>query len=177
MRALIMISKRGAGPLVSVFGRANRCSHREYIMKTPTRLLVVGGMALAFGFCFVTAAAAPADGPQADIGKIADALAKGDMKAAQDQAKAVKADLEDVMHTFSLRTSKGAGVGPTPGAIKPDGIEAKLQNLTKRVMPADLKNDGAALERMAYITAAVAEIAKNHVPTEKKGEKDPAKWK
>jgi hypothetical protein len=82
------------------------------------------------------------------------------------------------MNMFRLRTAKGEGVGPKPGAIKPDGIEAKIYDMTKRDAPAaQLKSDGEALQRMAYIAAAIGEIAAHKAPTEKKGEMDPAKWK
>jgi hypothetical protein len=74
--------------------------------------------------------------------------------------------------------SGGEGIGAKPGAIKPDCIEIKIQYLGKRVPPTELKNDGTALQRMAYLTAAIAEVAQNKCPVEKKtGEKDPAKWK
>jgi hypothetical protein len=156
------------------------CTFWGYSMKSQTRLLLVAGPALALA-CWVCAqlTAAPPDGPQAEVRKIADDLAKSDTGKARDAAKSVadKNELADVMHMFSPRTAKGEGVGPKPGAIKPDGIEAKLYSMTKRVAPAELKNDGEALERMAYITAAIAEIAGHKAPKEKKGEMDPAKWK
>src|SRR5262249_34263922 len=138
-------------------------SQREYSMRTRIRLLVVGAAILALGAWVLQGAgpgtAADTDkGPREDVRKIADLIEKGDTAAAKTQAKAVaaKADLEDVMHAFSLRSSKGEGIGPTPGAVKPDGIEAKIQNMTKRPVPAELKEHGAALQRACYIAAAVA---------------------
>jgi hypothetical protein len=151
-------------------------------MSTPFRLLVIGCVSVALGITFEANAprafAAPDDGPKADVEKIADALQKGDTKTAEELAKAVvanvKDDLEEVMHLMSLRSAKGVGIGPKPGAIKPDGIEAKIQNWTKRVAPNELKGDEAkAYQRMAYITAAIGQVAMKS----DKGSKNPAQWK
>jgi cytochrome c556 len=154
-------------------------------MRTHARWLAAGVVTLAFGFWFLANAgsgvAADDKGPREAIHKIADALEKGDTAAAKSQAKAVadKNELEDVMHLFALRKVKGEGIGPKPGPnANQDGIEAKIMGLSKRVPPQELKTDAAALQRAAYITAAIAEIAQNKCPVEKKtGEKDPAQWK
>jgi hypothetical protein len=162
-------------------------------MRTHLRLLVVSSVTLALGFWLLAGAGSGVaddkkekkdNGPQADIRKIADLFEQGDLAGAKAQAKASAGkieDLEEVMNLFALRKADGKGgegIGPKPGAIKPDGIEAKLQNLTKRVLPNELKNDNAALQRMAYIAAAIAEIAQSKCPVDKKmGEKDPAEWK
>jgi hypothetical protein len=150
-------------------------------MTIPTRLFIVLSFALALAIWSNGAHTAfAADGPQADIRKIADALQKDDMKAAQAMAKTLAgtAEMEDIMHMFALRTSKGEGVGPKAGAIKPDGIEAKLMNMLKRPMsPEQLKSEAAAIERMAYISAAIGEIVVHKAPKEKTGEMDPEKWK
>jgi cytochrome c556 len=90
--------------------------------------------------------------------------------------------LADVMAVFKLRrTDKeakviGIGVGPKPGAILPDGIEAKLINLSRNVTPADM-NKVADLKRMAEISAAVASVA-THLPNDKakKTKDDIKKW-
>ncbi len=146
-------------------------------MRIEARLLAVSGMVLAMA---TLSFAEPPDGPQAEIRKIAEALEKGDMKTAQSMGKALaeKAEMEDIMHMFSLRSSKGEGVGPTANAIKPDGIEAKLLSILKRPMSAEqLKSEGPAIERMAYIAAAIGETVVHKAPKDKKGEMDPAKWK
>ena len=165
---------------------------REYSMRTHLRLLVAGSVTLAVGFCMLAGSGTTADdkkdkaakGPRDEVRKIADALAKEDTAGAKAQAKALAAkvdDLDDIMHMFSPRKPDGTGgegIGSKPAAIKPDCIEVKIQYLGKRVLPTELKNDNAAFQRMAYITAAIAEIAQNKCPVEKKmGEKDPAKWK
>jgi hypothetical protein len=164
-------------------------------MRTHLRFLVIGTAALAFGFWVLAGVGSGvADdkkdkkdkkdkGPNEELRKIADAFEKGDLAAAKTQGKAVadKSELEDVMHLFSPRKADGEGgegIGTKPGAIKPDCIEVKIQYLGKRVAPQELKNDNAALQRMAFITAAVAEVAQHKCPVDKKtGEKDPAKWK
>jgi hypothetical protein len=153
-------------------------------MRTHARLLATGIATLVLGIWFGMSAgsnAADDKGPREDILKIADALEKGGDPAAKAQAKAVadKNELEDVMHLFALRKVKGEGIGPKAGPVpNQDGIEAKIMALAKRVPPAELKTDGAALQRAAYITAAIAEIAQYKCPVEKKtGEKDPAQWK
>jgi hypothetical protein len=158
------------------------------------RLLVAGSVTLAIGCWFLGGAGSgrtaddkkdnAAKGPRDEVRKIADALEKDDAMGAKTQAKALASkvdDLDDIMHMFSPRKpdgSGGEGIGAKPGAIKPDCIEVKIQYLGKRVVAAELKNEKAAFQRMAYITAAIAEIVLNKCPVEKKmGEKDPAKWK
>jgi hypothetical protein len=163
-------------------------------MSTHLRFLVASSVTLAVGLWMVAGLGSgitlddkkgkAAPGPRDEVRKIADALEKGDTSAAKTQAKAVASkvdDLDDIMHMFSPRKPDGTGgegIGAKPGAIKPDCIEVKIQYLGKRVLASELKNDTVALQRMAYISAAIAEIAQNKCPIEKKmGEKDPAKWK
>src|SRR5580765_4027528 len=71
----------------------------------------------------------------AELEKIADLLDKGkadDAKKAADAfAKGKDFDMAEVMAIFKLRTKGGLGVGPKPGDIKPDGIEALAMNLEK----------------------------------------------
>ena len=108
------------------------------------------------------------------IDKLAKSLA--DKKA--DQVDALKKEnLDDVMNLFKLRKSGGFGVGNTPGAITPDGIELKIINLAKKTVAGDLKTQGDAIAEAAYRTAAIAEFALHKCPIEKKkGEKDPKDW-
>jgi hypothetical protein len=88
--------------------------------------------------------------------------------------------LVDVMSVFKLRRPGGfvigIGVGDKPGVIVPDGIEAKLINLSRRVRPADLDRV-ADLKRMAQIAAAVASVA-THLPSNraKATPADTMKW-
>jgi hypothetical protein len=55
----------------------------------------------------------------------------------------------------------GLGVGRKPGAVQPDGIEAKIAALAKTApSTAELEEQGDALVRMAQVTAAVAEVTR-----------------
>src|SRR5262245_12822049 len=111
------------------------------------------------------AAAAP------DIKKLADQVGKQkwDDLSRDGQVVGSVYPLLDVMNVLKLRRPRvgvsGIGVGDKPGAIVPDGIEAKLIALGKRVTPADL-NRAADLKRMAQIAAAVASVA-THLPSDK----------
>jgi hypothetical protein len=115
------------------------------------------------------------------VQKVADAL-KG-KKDVDDMAKEIagKEDLEDVMKLMLKRDAKQQnppfGVGAPVGAIEPDGIEAKLLNMSKQAMkPAKLQKEATALEEMGYRVAAIARVAK-HKPSEKvKTPKDKKDW-
>lgn len=116
--------------------------------------------------------------------KIADLFAKKDVVAAKRLAAetAKTDDLDVVMALFKLRSKKGLGIGDKPGAVKPDGIEAMILDLdNKKLKPGvvkALKTNAADIERMAYITAAIAEVAIHKCPVEKKQkDKDPKDWK
>src|SRR4051812_10988666 len=63
--------------------------------------------------------------------KVAEAIEKNDANAAKQASQALqKADLDVIMEVFKLRSKGGLGVGDK-GAVKRDGIEAKLQDLDK----------------------------------------------
>jgi hypothetical protein len=124
-----------------------------------------------------------ADEPTAAaIQKLADDVSKTKWeelsKTGADVAK--KTELEPVMDLLKLRRPgakvQGLGVGKVPGAIMPDGIEAKIINL--RSNPTVAARDQVDLIRMVEITAAVAATAVHQCPVETKmGQKDPATWK
>lgn len=87
---------------------------------------------------------------------------------------AKKHELENIMLGFKLRSKGGFGVG-AKGQIMPDGIESKIQALTKgKMSPAQLMKEGPALIRMAQITKAIGEVAA-HYPDPAK--KDLKAWK
>ena len=117
------------------------------------------------------------------VKKIAAAIEKGDKTAAAAEAKALAKsveDIEDVMAVFKLRDKHGIGVGTKPNAIVPDGIELKLLAIG-RDAPGDaiVKKEAAALEKMAYVIAAVAEVAIAKPPAKddgKKKKKDFIRW-
>ncbi len=121
--------------------------------------------------------------PREAILKVADAMARSDAEEAHKLAQALKdVDPEDIMPVFALRTprnKRAVGVGTTPGAIKPDGIEKKLEALAARELPAgELAGQAEAIERAAYVAAAVGEIVHDKCPVEtKQGNKDPKEWR
>ena len=99
-----------------------------------------------------------------------------DTKAIAELAK--KYSLDELMHVFKFRAKGGLGVGETAGAITPDGIEAKLQGLLKKEADkADLAKNGKAYATIGEVSLILAEISEAHTPKDKKGEKDPKKWK
>jgi hypothetical protein len=86
-----------------------------------------------------------------------------------------KYELEHVMIGFKLRTKGGFGVGDKSQGIMPDGIESKIQSLTKKALtPDQLKREGPALIRMLQITKAIGEVSA-HYPDPAK--KDLKAWK
>jgi hypothetical protein len=141
--------------------------------------IVVSGLSSGFLATASHSSAADDKGLRDEILKLAEAIEKGDDGSAQAGAIAKKNELEDVMGLFRLRTKKGLGIGPTPNAIKPDGIEAKIMNLGRKPLHSgELNAEAKELVRAAYITAAIAAIAKEKCPVDKKqGEKDPQSWK
>ena len=149
-------------------------------MTTQTRWLVVGMLALAVGFGFwVAMSGAADDDAKTTVPKIAAALEKNDAADAKKQAAALakSAEIEDVMHVFSLRRSKGLGVGTKPDAIKPDGIEAKIMDLAKKPLPQEQLNTQAdALLQMAYVSAAIGEVAHAKPPEKDEGKKKKSDW-
>jgi hypothetical protein len=116
------------------------------------------------------------------IVKIAGLIEKGDNSAATAQAKALAKkveDIDDVMGVFKPRTKKGVGVGKKPGAIQPDGIELQLNKIS-RDAPSQISanKDAEGFEQMAYVIAAVADVAMVKAPKDegKKKSKDWVKW-
>ena len=138
------------------------------------RIIGITALNLSMGWL----AGATAADPKAigeDVQQIATALEKNNA----DQAKklvgelAKKYEADDVMNLFKLRTKGGFGVGAQPGAIKPDGMEKKLTELAKELVPAkQLGAEADALTRMAYQASAVAQIlSAQNPPKDFKGNK------
>lgn len=152
-------------------------------MKTHVRYF--GLAAAAFAACLLPAVNGAADEQvnqevKAAVSKVADAIEKDDAAEAKKQLEALnKAEAADVMKVFQLRSNGGIGVGPVPGRIKPDGIDAKLKGIgTKMLAPGDLAAQAADFARMAHVMAAVAEAIHDKCPVAvKKGDKDPKEWK
>jgi cytochrome c556 len=116
---------------------------------------------------------------QKQVDQVAKGVEEGKLdKTAVAKIKAKFDELNTVMHGFKPRKKKGFGVGAKPEAIVPDGIELKLLDMGKRKMSKiALTKDKDALVKMAYRTAAIAEVAKLYAPTKPKGGKGPADWK
>lgn len=117
---------------------------------------------------------------RAAVLKIADLIEKKQYDDAKKEAQALAKKVDEmkpVMKSLALRSNGGVGFGAKAGAFTPDGIEAKLINSGRKEMSAaDLKAQAEALERMSYITAAVAEVALAKPPAKKVGDKDPKEW-
>ena len=146
-------------------------------MMTKQSALVLGiGLVLVAGAGVLSLRALEEAPAAPDVKKLADQVSKQDWDtlSREGQKIAKKYDqLNDVMGVFKLRRPKtdetgtiGLGVGNKPGVILPDGIEAKILDLTKRIRKGDLDKNAADLKRLGEITAAVAGIAL-HKPSEK----------
>jgi hypothetical protein len=143
------------------------------------------GVVLALGSAALLSTAGEDKEVVGTINKQADAVGKMDWKAlsGQGDALAKKHELTDIMNIMKPRNSpgkvKGVGIGPKPGAITPDGIDAKIIKMSNLLLPpATLDMEQKDLIRMAQITAAIASVSVHQCTVEKKmGDKDPAKWK
>lgn len=151
-------------------------------MRTNALLLVVGGAALMAGAWFFTAGGGrAADEDDQKIVETIKAMAKDIQKNGLEAGRAHvnklgQADPDDIMPLFSQRNANGKGIalgiGPTPGAITPDGIEKKLEELAKKPLSAkEVERQGPALEEAGYISAAIAEAVEDHAPAAKVGQK------
>src|SRR5438552_13205711 len=105
------------------------------------------------------------------IQKVADAIKNNDAANAKQLAEdlAKSNELLDVMNTLEKRDPAGKkaafGVGDKPGTISPDGVEAKIQNMSRRPQPQKvIDTESADLVQMAYRVAAIAEVARIKVP-------------
>jgi hypothetical protein len=161
--------------------------HEENFMKNPVRTLAAGMAVFLVVGWFLTAGnrgvAEDKGGVREAVDKVADALAKGDSAQASSMASdiAKSNELEDVMNLMGLRkpTSKKPvfGVGDAPGAISPDGIEAKIIAMARKAPTgAQLNKESVALVQMGNRVAAIALIAKAKVPEKDEGQKKKKDW-
>jgi hypothetical protein len=126
----------------------------------------------------------PADkGAARDINRLADKIARKDDAVLKEEARRVARKYKynrPLMTLFRPRTGQGGGlgVGRKPGAVQPDGIEAKIKALARTAPgPAELEEQGDALVRMAEVTAAVAEVTRQKCEVQRKtGRLDPKDW-
>jgi soluble cytochrome b562 len=156
-------------------------------MTKNARGLFAGTVILALGLGLLTTGSGGAADDQAgvkeSVQKLADAVAKGDMAEAKKLADEIakSAELEEVMNLMSKRNPKAPkkafGVGKEPGSITPDGIEVKIQNISRKPMPANqLNKESADLTEMAQRVAAISEIAKLKAPEKDEGAKKKKDW-
>jgi len=154
---------------------------KKYALALGIGLAVVAGVGVLSVRAIDEAPAA------SDVKKLADQVGQKDWAELSKEGQTVakkymppeKGELLDVMTVFKKRQKDGKGglgVGKEAGVIVPDGIEAKILNLSKRVTPGDL-DKAADLKRMAEISAAVAGIAV-HLPNDeaKKSKEATKKW-
>src|SRR5438132_447799 len=155
-------------------------------MKKRARVLVTGTAVLSLAIGILAATSGGAADDKADLRstsqKIADAIAQKDSDQAKKLAENVAKnnDLEDVMHLMSKRDPGGKakvfGVGKKPGAVQPDGIEAKVQNMGKLKPQKQIDQESADLVEMAYRIAAVAEVAHAKPPEKEDAKKKKKDW-
>jgi hypothetical protein len=158
-------------------------------MRSLVRGMAVGGAGLALGFLVLVGPGNAADeDPDAQVRpavtKIADALAKDKNADVKKDAEVLKKwQIKFTMRLFKLRMSKGFGVGDKPGAIKPDGIERKVEALADEELDAiktQLPKESAALEQAGYRMAAIASVAQAFTPEKddpKEKKKTVKRWK
>ena len=82
------------------------------------------------------------------------------------------------MQAFKPRSKGGLGIGSTPDAIKPDGIEQKfiaIGKSKKGLSKSDLSTQAEALANAAAVTKAIGEVTIHYA--DKDGKKNPTKWK
>jgi hypothetical protein len=164
-----------------------RQPYKEYLMKKRARVLVLGAAVLSLVIGFLAVASSGAADDKADlratVQKIADAIQNKDMDQAKKLAQEVAKgnDVEDVMHLMNKRDAAGKakvfGIGKKPNAINPDGIEAMIQNLSKKPRPqTQIEKESPALVEMAYRIAAIATIAHAKPPEKDEPKKKKADW-
>ena len=143
---------------------------------------------LALGVCLLTNSVTRSadDDDKEDIDaakKLADPVKKllAAVQSGKDVAKAAedlnkKGDLKHIMWAgFKSRDKGGVGVGEKAGAIKPDGVEAKIISMSKKPMSgAQLEKESADLVKMAQVAQAIGDIAELNTP-KKNDPKDPKK--
>jgi hypothetical protein len=155
-------------------------------MKMQARVLVAGVAVLALGFWSLARAgrglADEKGDVRSEVQKLTDTLEKGNAdqaaKLAQDIAKSE--ELEDVMNLMALRKpaakKQAFGYGAQAGIFKPDGIEAQLQGLGKRALPARVAKEADDISQLAYRVAAISKVAQAKPPEKDEGMKTKAKW-
>jgi hypothetical protein len=84
----------------------------------------------------------------------------------EEKAIATKYDIKYVMWLFRHREKGGLGVGPTPDAVLPDGIELKLITLERKPLTdRQIEEQRGDLIRMVETTLAIAEVTGHYADT------------
>jgi hypothetical protein len=143
---------------------------------------IVAALLVGFGVLSVYA-----DEPEVvtAIRKQADSVSKKNWADLSKDGAAIakKHELIDVMTLMKLRKpgakTSGLGVGATPGATKPDGIEAQIISLSKNGPPAMMTpKQRGELIHTAELAAAIASTSYHQCTVDRKmGAMDPADWK
>jgi hypothetical protein len=154
-------------------------------MMARSQILLGGAVALVVGFSTLwgdNVAADDAKDVRDTVQKLANAIEKGDAGTVKTLTEELKSgDLEEVMNLMQRRNpaakKKTFGVGKTPGSVTPDGIEAKIQNLSKAPKPqAQIAKESSDVAEMGYRVAAIAEVALAKVPEKDEGSKKRSDW-
>jgi hypothetical protein len=149
---------------------------------TKRRALVLAGAA---ALCLAAWAwwSSARRGEAAEVQRLADLVAKKDDAALKKGAERVARKYKDLgpfMKVFRPRTAKGGGlgVGPKAGAIQPEGIEARIKELARRAPgPEEMEQQSRDLQRLCWVTAAVAEVTRHKCEVAKPvGKLDPRDW-
>jgi soluble cytochrome b562 len=149
------------------------------------KVLAACAAVLAAGLVFLSGGQAADDkGPREDVDKLAEVAAKSpaDLQKKADAFAKNLESLEDVMNLLKKRMKDGKGgfgIGKVPTGDPSDGIEIRIQNMSKGrpVTTAQLKKDKDDLIQMLNRTKAIGAIALAKAPAKKVGDKDPKEWK
>ena len=148
------------------------------------------GLVLGIGLIAATSTSNAADEvpkPVKDaILKIAAALEAGNKDEAKKEAEALAkmakfdgstpGSCETLMHVFAPRKKGGFGFGAKAKSTQ-DGIELKVQSLGAKPLSKTLaKKEGPDIQKMAYITLAVADVTLAAAPKKDEGKKKVKDW-
>jgi hypothetical protein len=121
--------------------------------------------------------------PGPDVNRLADHVARGEEATVKEEARRVAEryqTIRPVMSLFKERNEKGGGigVGKELGAVRPDGIEAKITALALAPLTdAELDEQREALIRMSAVVGAVAEVTRLKCEIRQKtGYLEPRAW-
>jgi cytochrome c556 len=155
-------------------------------MGVNSRLLAGGAAVLALAVLVLvaprSALRADENPDEKEVKKGEDILVKDSadpdaMKKAGEEIMKAKVSLKAAMYAFKLRSAGGLGIGPKADAIKPDGIEAKLINLSKKELAKGaVGTEAPDLEKTAQVCEAMSYVTEAFAPKKKVGDKDPKDW-